>query len=156
MTHYAAYVDRMGGPNNARIGIKKALLLFYLVFCTFILTLVISYEGLIFLYIFFQYEWWLVLITSFFILLPQIIRNVRIGSGGDGGFDIHYIVGYLATRYAFILYDHACPANVYKIKPSIWLSILLVVCMIAQVRIKICIDCHLILSKQIQREILHT
>lgn len=59
------------------------------------------------------------------ILTPQIVRNVRKGHGGDDGFNIPYYVGFLMTKFLIILYEHGCPYNYLKIKPFLWLIILL-------------------------------
>ena len=45
------------------------------------------------------------------VMIPQIVRNVRFGYGGDGLFDYGYILGYLASRNLLAVYEHACPYN---------------------------------------------
>jgi hypothetical protein len=58
---------------------------------------------------FFTYYWWYTLIISLFIFVPQIVRNVRKGHGGDDNFMYSYVLGYLGIRYMLFFYDNACP-----------------------------------------------
>lgn len=82
---------------------------------------------------FFRYEWWFALISSSFILVPQIIRNVRKGHGGDNGFLYTYVIGYLAIRNPVYFYEYGCPENIYSIKPNIALTVTLISLMIIEV-----------------------
>lgn len=82
------------------------------------------------------------------ILTPQIVRNVRKGFGGDDGFSLPYYMGFLMTKFVIILYEHGCPSNYLKIKPFVWLVILLLSLISLQV-LRICyIDFNIVLSKQ--------
>jgi hypothetical protein len=68
-----------------------------------------------------------------FILLPQIVRNVRFGNGGDGEFDYWYVIGFLSTRNFIVLYENICPQNYLRIKPYLWETILLITLLVLQV-----------------------
>lgn len=68
-------------------------------------------------------------------MLPQVVKNVRQGFGGDDGFDVWYVLGFLCTRAFLTLYKFGCPNNYLKIKPFAWLASLLAVLFILQVTI---------------------
>lgn len=100
--------------------------------------IVISYEGYIILRAYFQYEWWMIIFSSLMIFTPQIASNVRKGNGGDNGFNIPFILGFLLSKFIIILYEHGCPDNYLKIKPFFWIDLLIISIIIVQIVILYC------------------
>lgn len=68
-------------------------------------------------------------------LLPQIIKNFKLGITNNVKFDYWYIFGFLATNNVVILYENIYPNNYFRIKPYPIKSILLVTLFILQVTI---------------------
>lgn len=79
---------------------------------------------------FFAYDFWLIILQNL-ILLPQIVRNARIGN--NPGFSSFYIFGYLGTRFMIPFYERGCPANHFLLSPDPVLVSLIAVMYFTQV-----------------------
>lgn len=115
--HYMRRGER--GPR----ALRKQLLIYYgQLYGTMFVYMFASY--------FFYFSGWYILIQALFIL-PQIIRNIRIGNNSI--FPPLYIFGYLGLRIVLPIYNRLCPQNRFHLVPMVGIAIGVCILYIVQV-----------------------
>jgi hypothetical protein len=74
--------------------------------------------------LFFINEEWFIIINQGMLLMPQIIRNARIGHFPN--FDLWYIFGFIGMRLCIPLYQRLCPENKFSLAPNIEVVLIIV------------------------------
>ena len=102
---------------------KRKLTIAYIFFRKIFVILVGQYFAIFVLGLFFINEEWFIIIVYSTLLLPQLVRNVRIGHFPN--FDGWYIFGYVGMRLLIPVYQRLCPENRFSLAPNLTVVVVL-------------------------------